>query len=202
MLERMGATVDRAAWLGAVAWLAGCLQSNPDFDHPGTSTGTTASSTASGMMSATAAASTDASGDGSSSGAPVCVPDGFEPDDDPPPLTVGTVNVVLEAVDAVDRFHVYIPAGAPGSVHASIDGASLHLCTYVRCEDGQAPTQLDCELGLSGVDGDGNPGCCGQSDAAVSFACGGNGSGKVYLVVDGAPHDCVEYDLSVSQDGG
>ncbi len=176
----MGATVDRAAWLGAVAWLAGCLQSNPDFDHPGTSTGTTASSTASGMMSATAAASTDASGDGSSSGAPVCVPDGFEPDDDPPPLTVGTVNVVLEAVDAVDRFHVYIPAGAPGSVHA----------------------QLDCELGLSGVDGDGNPGCCGQSDAAVSFACGGNGSGKVYLVVDGAPHDCVEYDLSVSQDGG
>ncbi len=35
----------------------------------------------------------------------------------------------------------------------------------------------------------------------MSFACGGDGTGKVLVEVDGGAEDCVYYGLTVAQDG-
>lgn len=149
-----------------------------------------------------ATASGDAMTSDGTTGAPGCAPDGFEPDDAHPQIGVGLLSLVLETADAIDRFHLYISADAPHVVQASVDVASLRVCTFLRCEDGGMPTMLACTTGLSGADAEGAQGCCGDAAVAMSFACGGDGTGKVLIEVDGGAEDCVYYGLTVAQDGG
>lgn len=196
MLDGVGSAVSRRLrGLGVLASMTGCLDANPDFDAHGSS-GASESSSAGGEPSS-GASSGDSSTAASETGPVSCAPDGFEPDDTHPQIELGTLSLVLETVDAIDRFHFYRAPGAPGRIQAALDDPTLRVCTYVRCEDGLAASDLVCTSGLSGSDGEGAPGCCGGPVAAMTFACGGDGSGKVLVEIDGASADCSYYALEL-----
>lgn len=178
----------RSWLLGAVALALGCLDPNPDFDRVGTTSDS--SGDASGQGS-------DGDGDGTSEG--VCIEDGYEPNDDAPrEISLGSFALMLERTDAIDRYTLWREAGAPDRITASAD-AAVRVCAFVRCETDLEAAQIACAVGLSGGDENGNQGCCGGPAVDVTFTCGGDGSAKVYLVVDEAAADCTAYGLELGE---
>jgi hypothetical protein len=177
----------RTATLGVVV-AAACLDRNPAYDAPADGSSTDASSDA----------GTDG-GDGTSTGA-MCVPDGYEPNDDvDAPITVGSFSLVLETAGAVDRFTVFLGADGPSEIGVTADNPDVRVCGFVRC-DGTADSALvTCTTGLSGGSGDsGYPGCCGGPAIGVDYECNAAGGAKIYVVVDGAAADCTAYGLEVA----
>ncbi|MFO0634052.1 MAG: hypothetical protein U0168_14495 [Nannocystaceae bacterium] len=129
-----------------------------------------------------------------------CEPDGFEPNDaDAAEILIGSVQVVLEDADALDRYFVLLPPGGPDQVSVSSGAADLRVCAYARCEGTTLAATVDCGEGLSGASQDGYPGCCGRPTAAFDFACDIDGGTKIYIDVSDGAADCTPYVLDVQR---
>ncbi|HWB75552.1 MAG TPA: hypothetical protein VG755_11375 [Nannocystaceae bacterium] len=157
----------------------GCLDPNPDFDGPASE----ASSAADGAGESTTEAS--------------CLADGYEPNDlQSAAIPFGTFTLVLETVDAIDTYSLWVAPEAPELFHATAD-ADVRVCGFVRCEGVVEAPQVECTMGLSGGNENGDPGCCGGPELALAFVCGGDTSAKIVVSVDDAPADCTSYGLEL-----
>ncbi len=147
--------------------------------------------------------------------AEVCAVDGYEPnnsmdaaaalgdlDDDADP---GSVAGVLDHAEDEDWFTyngfdttTVTPQVAP--TRTLVADGSLRLCKFLRCPDALESTEVTCpdnaELAMAPG---GEPGCCASEGFAMpDFNCaGGNDdSAQVWLRVDQAGAQCVEYTVT------
>lgn len=169
--------------LFAIAASAACLEPNTDFDEADSSGSESSSTDTSGL-------------DDSSTTDAVCVPDGFEQDGEPSvQATLGELELVLETIDAIDRYSIYRPEETPKTFYAAAD-ADVRVCVYMQCEDAPEYADITCNVGLAASEPEsGTPGCCGGNAVDLAYVCGGTTTAKAVIWVDMPPADCTPYTL-------
>jgi len=170
----------------ACAGVPACLDPNADFDGPVTSGSEgTGSSSGGGSSSST-------------EGPTSCDADGFEPNDDQEAsIQLGSYDVILETVDALDRYNIFFDDVGTGEFHMAAD-ADVRVCAFVGCEGSFEPAVVDCTIGLEGSNEGGNIGCCGGPALGMTYVCAPELGAKLHLVVDQAPADCTLYTLELA----
>ena len=181
--------MSRAVLVGA-AMLAACLERNSDFDGPASTSVASTGEAGAGDASTSDTSTTDAS----------CTPDGFEHPGEPSvEAQLGELELVLESIDAIDRYSLYRPSEVPETFYAAAD-ADVRVCVYVNCEDSPDSADVDCQVGLDGSHPDSAaPGCCGGNTVELAFVCGGDTTAKVNIFVDMPPADCTPYTLVLAE---
>ncbi len=142
-----------------------------------------------------------------------CGVDGYEPNDteatavdlgeladgDDP----GSIAGELDHADDVDWFtYAGIDELGPGVAPTrdiDTDG-ELRLCKFLECPDGILETEVTCPEGSALAQSPGGrPGCCGDASIAMpDFNCTGttDDSAQVYIRIDNAVPQCVQYTIS------
>jgi hypothetical protein len=144
-----------------------------------------------------------------------CNVDGYEPNDDEASATdlgtlgdgddPGSIAGELDHDTDVDWFtyagedDLGVGPGVAPTRNLDADGG-LRLCKFLECPSGIADTELTCPDGsdLAQSPG-GRPGCCGNASIAMpDFNCAGttDDSAQVYIRVDNAALQCVQYTIS------
>jgi hypothetical protein len=186
----------------AAVFFAACLERNSDFDGPASTSGssTSGSSTSGGDAGATAGSTSDETAADTSTTDATCVPDGFEQEGEPAgQVTLGEHELVLESIDAIDRYNMFRSGEVPKTFHAAAD-ADVRVCVYVQCDDSPIPADIDCVVGLSAAEPESaTPGCCGGNTVDLSYICGGTTAAKVEIIVDMPPAACTPYTLVLAE---
>ncbi|MBL8942834.1 MAG: hypothetical protein JNK45_06800 [Myxococcales bacterium] len=144
-----------------------------------------------------------------------CNVDGYEPNDDEASAAdlgvlgdgddPGSIAGELDHDTDVDWFtyagedNLGVGPGVAPTRNLDADGG-LRLCKFLECPSGIADTEVTCPDGsdLAQSPG-GRPGCCGAASIAMpDFNCAGttDDSAQVYIRVDNAALQCVQYTIS------
>jgi hypothetical protein len=196
----LGRGISAGLVLVAIATSAACLERNTDFDEPASSSDTGNADASTTDASTSASPTTESAASDESTTDAACVPDGFEMDGDPSvQATLGELELVLETIDAIDRYNLYRDAAVPKTMYAAAD-ADVRVCMYIACEDSLEYADITCVVGLAASEPESaTPGCCGGNTVDLSYVCGGNTTAKAEIWVDMPPADCTPYTLTLAE---
>ncbi|HEY8378757.1 MAG TPA: hypothetical protein VIK91_19830 [Nannocystis sp.] len=178
----------------------GALDVTTDSDIPATSTGTTTGDT------------------GDTTTGDACPDPGPEPNDvEAQAVDLGDQTCseqpaqftgVLDGPSDVDwyRYHgIYQDCGGisppdPDATHKLKAGATVRLCVFATCDDGELDLECDGPLTQS-LSPEGRPGCCHKGDVTFTVSCedGDFENAHLFIRLDQAPADaCVGYTVTYS----